>query len=127
MYFCAATELPQHRRQYQKLPTRIIGANSIVSTNHYKRSSFIRYIFKNQPDVMIAPSEPSISLRSWLANNSKGRSGWSFFRSAETCKTKLAPLTSPCLLSTNKHRSLNKNTVYDQMAGCSQLCTKRQS
>ena len=24
-------------------------------------------------NVMIAPSEPSISLRSWLANNSKGR------------------------------------------------------
>ncbi|MEQ9513964.1 MAG: hypothetical protein RJQ34_13635, partial [Balneola sp.] len=29
--------------------------------------------------VMIAPSEPSISLRSWLANNSKGRCSWNFF------------------------------------------------
>jgi hypothetical protein len=29
--------------------------------------------------VMIAPSEPSISLRSWLANNSKGRFSWKLF------------------------------------------------
>jgi hypothetical protein len=29
--------------------------------------------------VMIAPSEPSISLRSWLANNSKGRCSWKLF------------------------------------------------
>jgi len=28
MYFYADTELLQHRLQYQKLPTRIIGANA---------------------------------------------------------------------------------------------------
>jgi len=28
---------------------------------------------------MIAPPEPSISLRSWLANNSKGRCIWKLF------------------------------------------------
>ena len=32
---------------------------------------------------MIAPSEPSISLRSWLANNSKGRYSGKFFAKAD--------------------------------------------
>jgi len=36
-----------YRQKYQKLPTRIIGANSITSTNHYKRSSYDWYIFTN--------------------------------------------------------------------------------
>ena len=31
-------------------------------------------------NVMIAPSEPSILLRSFLANNSKGRCSWKLFR-----------------------------------------------
>ncbi len=29
--------------------------------------------------VMIAPLEPSLSLRSWFANNSKGRCSWNLF------------------------------------------------
>ena len=37
------------------------------------------HIHKSARSVMIAPSEPSISLRSWLANNSKGRCSGKLF------------------------------------------------
>jgi len=36
------------------------------------------HIQESARSVMIAPLEPSISLRSWLANNSKGRCGGGF-------------------------------------------------
>jgi hypothetical protein len=73
MYFCTATELPQHRRQYQKLPTRIIGSNFITRLIITKGLRTYDTYSRISLSVMIAPGEPSISLRSCLANNSKGR------------------------------------------------------
>jgi len=59
---------------------------------------------------MITPSEPSISLRSWLANNSKGRCSWRLFLKSEELKTRqflwVDYLTSETLSGTNHFQQL---------------------
>ncbi|MEQ9512732.1 MAG: hypothetical protein RJQ34_07410 [Balneola sp.] len=49
---------------------RLIITKGLRSYNAYSRIS---------QSVMIAPPEPSLSLRSLLANNSKGRCSWKLF------------------------------------------------
>jgi len=72
MYFCADKSTKSSRQELlARTPLhRLIITKGLRSYNAYSRISL---------SVMIAPLEPSISLRSWLANNSKGRCNWKLF------------------------------------------------
>jgi len=77
MYFCTDTELPQHRLQYQKLPTRIIGANSEVVLLSPQPKS----VSRAKPDRR-RNSYPSFRWKRGdgdSGNNSKGRCSWELF------------------------------------------------
>ena len=72
MYFCADKSTKNSRQELlARTPLhRLIITKGLRSFDAYSRMVL---------SVMIAPSEPSISLRSWLANNSKGRFSWKLF------------------------------------------------
>jgi len=84
MYFCTDTELPQHRLQYQKLPTRIIGANSEVVLLSPQPKS----VSRAKPDRR-RNSYPSFRWKRGdgdSGNNSKGRCSWELFLKSSKLK-----------------------------------------
>jgi len=72
VYFCADKSTKSSR---QELLARTPLHRLIITKGLLTYDACSRIILS----VMIAPSEPSISLRYWLANNSKGRCSWKLF------------------------------------------------
>jgi len=72
VYFCADKSTKNSR---QELLART-PLHRLIITKGLR--SYLTHLRISQ-SVMIAPSEPSISLRSWLANSSKGRCSWKLF------------------------------------------------
>ncbi|MEP2446435.1 MAG: hypothetical protein ABJI69_04330 [Balneola sp.] len=72
MYFWTAKSTKSSR---QELLARTPLHRLIITKGLRSNDTYSRIILS----VMIAPPEPSISLRSWLANNSKGRYSWKLF------------------------------------------------
>jgi len=72
MYFCADKSTKSSR---QELLARTPLHRLIITKGHRSYDTYSQI----SQSVMIAPSEPSIPLRSFLANNSKGRCSWSLF------------------------------------------------
>ncbi|GEM_PF-2563546 len=72
MYFCADKSTKNSR---QELLARTPLHRLIITKGLRSYCTHSRIILS----VMIAPLEPSISLRSWLANNSKGRCSLKLF------------------------------------------------
>ena len=72
MYFCTDKSTKNSRQELlARTPLhRLIITKGLLTYDAYSRIS---------QSVMIAPPEPSLSLRSLLANNSKGRCSWKLF------------------------------------------------
>ncbi len=95
MYFCTDTELPQPQTNASVSLVHFLQNIRPSVTLELERELLPRtplhrlIITKGLPaydthsqtslSVMIAPPEPSLSLRSLLANNSKGRCSWKLF------------------------------------------------